>query len=142
MNSKEMGEKIMTADYGFRAVLNTTYEEAIEEVTAALKEEGFGILTEIDVKSTLKKKLDADFRRYVILGACNPNLAYQALQNELEIGLLLPCNVIVYETDEGQSVVSIVNPISMLGVVEKEDLKGVANEANARLSRVVKKLAG
>lgn len=131
----------MTADYGFRAVLNTPYEEAIERATAALKEEGFGVLTEIDVKATLKKKLDADFRRYVILGACNPDLAYQALQNELEIGLLLPCNVIVYETDEGQSVVSIVNPISMLGVVEKEDLRGVANEANARLTRVVKKLA-
>lgn len=131
----------MTADYGFRAVLNAPYEETIERATAALKEEGFGILTEIDVKATLKKKLDADFRRYVILGACNPDLAYQALQNELEIGLLLPCNVIVYETDEGQSVVSIVNPISMLGVVEKEDLRGVANEANARLTRVVKKLA-
>ena len=132
----------MTADYGFRAVLNTPYEEAIKRATAALKEEGFGVLTEIDVKATLKKKLDADFRRYVILGACNPNLAYQALQNELEIGLLLPCNVIVYETDEGQSVVSIVNPISMLGVVENEDLKSVANEAEARLTRVVKNLAG
>jgi uncharacterized protein (DUF302 family) len=132
----------MTTDYGFRARLNIPYEEAIDKATAALKEEGFGVLTEIDVKATLKKKLDADFRRYIILGACNPNLAYQALQNELEIGLLLPCNVIVYETDEGQSVVSIVDPISMLGVVEKEELQGVANEAKARLSRVVKKLAG
>jgi uncharacterized protein (DUF302 family) len=132
----------MTTDYGFRARLNIPYEEAIDKATAALKEEGFGVLTEIDVKATLKKKLDADFRRYIILGACNPNLAYQALQNELEIGLLLPCNVIVYETDEGQSVVSIVDPISMLGVVEKEELQGVANEAKARLSRVAKKLAG
>jgi uncharacterized protein (DUF302 family) len=106
-----------------------------------LKEEGFGVLTEIDVQATLKKKLDADFRRYVILGACNPKLAYQALQNELEIGLLLPCNVIVYETNESQSVVSIVDPMSMLGVVEKDELAGVANEAKARLSRVVRKLA-
>lgn len=131
----------MTADYGFRATLNVPYEEAIEQATAALKEEGFGVLTEIDVQATLKKKLDADFRRYVILGACNPKLAYQALQNELEIGLLLPCNVIVYETNESQSVVSIVDPMSMLGVVEKEELEGVANKAKARLSRVVKKLA-
>lgn len=132
----------MTADYGFRAILNIPYEEAIEKATAALKEEGFGVLTEIDVKATLKKKLDADFRRYIILGACNPHLAYQALQNELEIGLLLPCNVIVYETDEGQSVVSIVDPISMLGVVNKDELKGVANEAKTHLTRVIKKLAG
>ena len=131
----------MTTDYGFRATLNVPYEEAIEQATAALQEEGFGILTEIDVQATLKKKLDADFRRYVILGACNPKLAYQALQNELEIGLLLPCNIIVYETTENQSVVSIVDPISMLGVVEKDELEGVANEAKARLGRVVKKLA-
>ena len=130
----------MTTDYGFRASLDVPYEEAIEQATAALKEEGFGVLTEIDVQATLKKKLDADFRRYVILGACNPQLAYQALQNELEIGLLLPCNVIVYETNERQSVVSIVDPMSMLGVIEEDKLMGVANEAKARLARVVKKL--
>ncbi len=130
----------MTTDYGFRTKLNVPYEEAIEKATAALKEEGFGVLTEIDVKATLKKKLDADFRRYIILGACNPNLAYQALQNELEIGLLLPCNVIVYETNEGESVISIVDPLSMLGVVENEALAGVADEAKARLSRVVEAL--
>lgn len=131
----------MTTDYGLRVTLNVPYEEAIERATAALKEEGFGVLTEIDVKATLKKKLDADFQRYVILGACNPNLAHQALQNELEIGLLLPCNVIVYETDEGQSVVSLVDPLAMLGVVESESLQKVANEANARLTRVSEKLA-
>jgi uncharacterized protein (DUF302 family) len=131
----------MTTDYGLQVILNVPYEQAIEKATAALKEEGFGVLTEIDVKATLKKKLDADFRRYVILGACNPNLAYQALQNELEIGLLLPCNVIVYETDEGQAMVSIVNPMAMLGVVENEALQKVANEAQARLTRVVENLA-
>ena len=98
------------------------------------------MLTEIDVKSTLKQKLDTDFRRYIILGACNPNLAYQALQNELEIGLLLPCNVIVYETDEGNSVISIVDPMAMLGVVEQDALKNVADEAKARLTRVIEKL--
>jgi uncharacterized protein (DUF302 family) len=132
----------MTTDYGLRATLNVSYEEAVEKATAALKKEGFGVLTEIDVKATLKNKLDADFRRYVILGACNPPLAYQALQNELEIGLLLPCNVIVYETGEGQSMVSIVNPMAMLGVVENEVLQKVANEAQARLTRVIETLAG
>jgi uncharacterized protein (DUF302 family) len=130
----------MTTDLGLRVTLDLPYEEAIEKATAALKEEGFGVLTEIDVKATLKKKLDADFRRYVILGACNPNLAYQALQNELEIGLLLPCNAIVYETDEGQSVVGIVDPLSMMGVVDSEALQEVANQANARLNRVIDRL--
>ena len=132
----------MATDFGIRVTLDVPYEAAIEKATAALKEEGFGVLTEIDVKGTLKKKLDADFRRYVILGACNPKLAYQALQNELEIGLLLPCNVIVYETDDGQSTVSIVDPLSMMGVVESEPLLQVADQAKARLTRVKEKLAG
>ena len=132
----------MATEFGLQVNLNIPYEAAIEQATAALKEEGFGVLTEIDVKATLKQKLDADFRRYVILGACNPNLAYQALQNELEIGLLLPCNVIVYEIEEGQSVVSIVDPLSMLGVVQSGSLQKVANEANARLTRVSERLAG
>jgi len=83
--------------YGLRAELSIPYDQAVDKVTVALKSEGFGILTEIDVKSTLRKKLDADFRRYVILGACNPPLAYRALQAELDVRLLLPCNVIVYE---------------------------------------------
>ena len=131
----------MPTNYGLTATLNIPYEEAIEKATAALKDEGFGVLTEIDVKATLKKKINADFRRYVILGACNTNLAQQALQNELEIGLLLPCNVIVYETDEGESTVSIVDPMSMMGVTQNENLNNVANEANARLTRVIDKLA-
>ncbi|RME56970.1 MAG: DUF302 domain-containing protein, partial [Caldilineae bacterium] len=116
------------------------YEEAVEKVTAALKEEGFGVLTEIDVKATLKKKLDVDFRRYVILGACNPPLAHKALSTKLDIGLLLPCNVIVYEEDGG-SVVSIVDPIAMLGVAEAEGLEDVAAEAARRLGRVRDALA-
>jgi uncharacterized protein (DUF302 family) len=132
----------MATDFGIRVTLDVPYEAAIEKATAALKEEGFGVLTEIDVKGTLKKKLDADFRRYVILGACNPKLAYQALQNELEIGLLLPCNVVVYETDEGQSTISIIDPLSMMGVVESEPLLQVADQAKARLTRVKEKLAG
>jgi uncharacterized protein (DUF302 family) len=132
--------KIIT-DYALRVRLDLPYEQAIEQVTSALKEQGFGVLTEIDVKATLKKKLDAEFRKYVILGACNPPLAYRALSTELEIGLLLPCNVIVYE-DNGGSVVSIVDPISMLGVVDSPGLEPVANEARARLQRVAKALEG
>ncbi len=125
-----------TTEYAFRTRLDLPYEQAVANVTTALKNEGFGVLTEIDVKATLKQKLDADFRKYVILGACNPSLAHQALNTELEIGLLLPCNVIVYE-DNGGSVVSIVDPISMLGVVESPDLESVAQEARARLQRVI-----
>jgi uncharacterized protein (DUF302 family) len=123
-------------DYAYRTKLDLPYEQAVEKVTEALKGEGFGVLTQIDVKATMKKKLDADFRKYLILGACNPPLAHQALEAELEIGLLLPCNVIVYEEDGG-SVVSIVDPISMLGVVENPNLDPVAREARARLQRVI-----
>ncbi len=128
-----------TTDYAYRTELPVPYDEALERVTSALKDEGFGVLTEIDVKATLKKKLDVDFRRYTILGACNPPLAYQALQAELEIGLLLPCNVIVYEAENG-SVISIVDPISLLGVAENPALESVAGEAKTRLLRVMEAL--
>jgi uncharacterized protein (DUF302 family) len=120
----------------FTVQLDLPYDEAIQRVTGALKEEGFGVLTEIDVKATLKKKLDVDFHRYVILGACNPLLAYQALQADPDIGLLLPCNVIVYEEEDGGSVVSIIDPFSMFSVVDLPDLEPVAAEAHARLRRV------
>lgn len=128
-------------DLALRVRLEIPYEQAIERVTDALKAEGFGVLTEIDVKATMKKKLDADFRKYAILGACNPPLAHRALSTELEIGLLLPCNVIVYE-EGGGSVISIVDPISMLGVVDSPELRPVADEAQARLERVAKALGG
>lgn len=127
--------------YGFRTTLNMPYEDAIAAVTEALKAEGFGVLTEIDVKSTLKKKIDADFRKYAILGACNPRLAHQALSNEIEIGLLLPCNVIVYDDEAGGSIVSIINPLVMMGVVQSDALQHVATEADARLRRVINSLA-
>ena len=127
-----------TIEYGMRTHLNVPYEMAIEQVTAALKVEGFGVLTTIDVKATLKQKLDVDFRRYVILGACNPPLAHRALSTELEIGLLLPCNVIVYEDEDGAgSVVSIVDPHAMLGTGINPALAPVADEAAARLRRVL-----
>ena len=120
--------------------LAASFEEAIDKVGAALEDQGFGILTEIDVKATLKKKLDVDFRRYVILGACNPSLAHQALTTELEIGLLMPCNVIVYEDSEG-SVVSIADPNAMVEMTGSTGLDGVAAEARAKLERVIDALA-
>ncbi len=128
--------------YGMQVSLQgTPYGEAVEKATAALKEEGFGVLTEIDVRSTLKEKLDAEFRPYVILGACNPPLAKQALETELEVGALLPCNVIVYEDESGEgSVVSAVEPMTMLGVVDNPGLTPIAEEVKGRLRRVLESL--
>lgn len=129
-------------DYGMRTHLDLPYDEAIEKVTAALKKEGFGVLTQIDVQATLKQKLDVDFRRYIILGACNPPLAHRAFSTELEIGLLLPCNVIVYEDEDGHgSVVSIIDPIMMLGIGLNPSLSTVGEEASTRLRHVLDDLA-
>lgn len=128
------------SEYGFRIRLAEPTDAAIARVTQALKEQGFGVLTEIDVQATLKKKLDVDFRPYVILGACNPNLAHRALSEELEIGLMLPCNVIVFDDGQGGSVVSIVDPFTMLGVVDNEQLRDVAREADRRLRLVAASL--
>jgi len=120
--------------YGLRVEIPMNYERAVEEATAALKAQGFGVLTTIDVQQTLKQKLDRDFRKYVILGACNPPLADRALHAELDIGLLLPCNVIVYEVSPGRSVVSAMAPMAALGIVgENPALQAVAREADARL---------
>ena len=117
------------------------YEQAVEQATEELKKEGFGILTTIDVKQTLKQKLDKDFRKYTILGACNPPLAHRAFEAELEIGLLLPCNVVVYETGPGRSVVSAMAPMAAMGVVGGNPaLKDVAREADERLRRALKAL--
>jgi uncharacterized protein (DUF302 family) len=115
------------------------YPEAVARTRELLKEEGFGVLTEIDVQKTLKEKLGAEFRKYVILGACNPLLAHRALQAEREIGLILPCNVIVYEEGTG-SVVSVTDPIPALGLVGNDTLRPIAEEAAARLHRVINKL--
>jgi uncharacterized protein (DUF302 family) len=113
-------------EYAFTKVLNTSYDDAVSKITNALKEEGFGVLTEIDVKATLKEKLGVDFRKYVILGACNPPYAHRTLQADLDVGLLLPCNVIVYETDDKKAYVSAINPVSALEVIKNEDLKKIA----------------
>ena len=127
--------------YGLRATIPVPFERALELATAALKAEGFGVLTTIDVQHTLKQKLDRDFRKYVILGACNPPLADRALHAELEVGLLLPCNVIVYEDTPGTSVVSAMAPMATLGIVgSNTEVEAVAQEADARLRRAVTSL--
>jgi uncharacterized protein (DUF302 family) len=132
-----------TLRYGFeRKLADTTFDQAVEKVTAALKSEGFGVLTEIDVKATLRKKLDVDFRRYVILGACNPSLAHRALAAEPQIGLLLPCNVVVQEAPEGGVVVSIADPRPMFTMVDNAAVAPVAAEAEERLRRVIDEVGG
>ncbi len=122
--------------YGFSKTTDYTFEEAIQKVTDELKKEGFGVLTTIDVKETLKNKLNVDFKKYTILGACNPPLAHQALQAEEELGLLLPCNVIVYEK-EGKSVVSVFDPMIMAHIIDNPDMKTVAEEVKKKLERVL-----
>jgi len=124
--------------YGLQISVPIAFEDALTRTTDALKSQGFGVLTTIDVKATLKAKLDRDFRKYVILGACNPPLADRALAAELEVGLLLPCNVIVYETGPSSSVVSAMAPLAALGVVgENAALAHVAREADARLRQAL-----
>jgi uncharacterized protein (DUF302 family) len=122
--------------YGFSKTIDLSFENTIEKVIDELKKEGFGVLTTIDVKETLKKKIDVDFKKYTILGACNPPLAHKALQAEEEIGLLLPCNVIVYEKDN-KTAVSVFNPGLMSQVVDNKNLKPVADEVKEKLKRVL-----
>ena len=130
--------------YGLRVDVPLDYEQAVERTTTALKEEGFGVLTTIDVKQTLKQKLDADFRRYVILGACNPPLAYAALSADPSVGLLLPCNVAVEATDDGTSIVRLTDPSVLLtsrALAENSTLRRVADDARQRLVRVAAALS-
>ncbi len=124
---------------GLTVRLQANFDVALRRVTEALKVEGFGVLTEIDVRETLKKKLDVDFRQYKILGACNPPLAYRALTAAPEVGLLLPCNVVVAEV-EGGTEVALVDPIAMLGFVNRPELEPIAEEARVRLGRVARAL--
>jgi len=122
--------------YGFSKTVDMSYEQTIEKVTAELKKEGFGVLTSIDVKETLKQKINVDFKKYTILGACNPPIAHKALQEEEEIGLLLPCNVIVYEKD-GKTRVSIFDPMVMTWIMENDQMKPIATEVQEKLQRVL-----
>ena len=127
-------------DFGIRKTLRTAYDDALARVPEALKSEGFGVLTEIDMQSTLKQKLGVDFRRYKILGACNPPLAHEALQTELEIGLMLPCNVIVYEDDDGHAVVVAVDPTRTMASTGNTKLAELAEAVKEKLSRALTKL--
>ena len=126
--------------YYFNKTLHGKFEDIIDKVTEGLKEEGFGILTEIDIKETLKKKLDVDFKKYRILGACNPPYAYKALLAENKIGTMLPCNVIVQEVEAGVIEVAAVNPMASMMAVENENLNTIAKEITVKLEKIVKAL--
>lgn len=128
--------------YGFGATVDLPYDKAVERTREELAKEGFGVLTEIDVAATLKKKLDVDFRPYVILGACNPPLAHKALTAERDIGLLLPCNVIVYaEDDRGKSTIAAMDPEAALALTGNGDVAPIAKDVKQRLERVIKALS-
>lgn len=133
-------QQLQHSKYAFAKTIDLAYTEAVEKVRGALQDQGFGVLCEIDLKEKLREKLGVDFRNYVILGACNPPLAYKTLQEEINIGLLLPCNVIVYEADEsGKSVVAAIDARTMLSVAGSNNaaLNAVATEVNEKLKRVV-----
>ena len=123
-------------EYGYKRKVGYSFDEAVQRTREELPKEGFGVLTEIDVKATLKKKLDVDYDNYIILGACNPPFAYQALQAEKDIGLLLPCNIIVYQ-DAGETYVSAILPTAAMSMVENSDLGGIAHQVEAKLKKVV-----
>ncbi|MGK7396608.1 MAG: DUF302 domain-containing protein [Candidatus Cyclobacteriaceae bacterium M3_2C_046] len=126
--------------YYFEKTVDYSFDEAVEKVTEELKKEGFGVLTEIDVQATLKKKLDIDFRKYQILGACNPPFAHKALLAENKIGAMLPCNVIVQELDNGKTEVAAVDPVASMQAVENDELSDIANEIRAKLEKVIENL--
>ena len=126
--------------YGIGKSVPLPYDQAVERTREALQRQGFGVLTEIDVKATLKQKLDVDFKKYVILGACNPPLAWQGFQAEPDIGLLLPCNVVVYEEEAMRSRVAVLDPLVQLGITGRVDIEPLAREARERLERALGEL--
>lgn len=128
--------------YGFDIQVDYDYDTAVTRVTEALKDEGFGVLTEIDVKATLKKKIDVDRKPYIILGACNPQLAHQALDADPDIGVLLPCNVVVREDEDGKTTVLFMDPAAVMGLVDKPGVEKLAEEVKQRLIRVRDSLRG
>ena len=128
------------APYAIGRSVPLPYEKAVARIRDALQQQGFGVLTEIDVQATLKKKLDVDFKKYVILGACNPPLAYQGFQAEADIGLLLPCNVVVYEETPARSRVAVLDPVAQLGISERTDLEPVAKQAREKLEKALQSI--
>ena len=131
-----------TTTYAIGTTVPLEYEDALARTRDALAREGFGVLTEIDVRSTMKKKLDVDFRPYTILGACNPSLAYQALNTELDIGLLLPCNVVVYAGERpGTAVIAAMDPVTALALTGNEAMRPIAEKVRARLERALAQVA-
>jgi len=126
--------------YYFSKILNTDFDSAISRVTDELKKEGFGVLTEIDVKETFKKKLDVDFRKYRILGACNPNFAFEAIKSEDKVGTMLPCNVVVQEHENGKIEVSAIDPIASMMAIKNDSLGDVASSVSGKLRRVIENL--
>ena len=126
--------------YSIDKILDMPFDDAVNRVVEELKKEGFGVLTDIDVQTTLKKKLDVDFRKYRILGACNPPFAYKALQAERRIGTMLPCNVIVQETDAGQIEVSAIDPIASMRAIENPNLQEIADQIRDKLKKVIERL--
>lgn len=129
-----------TTSYAIGRSVPLAYEQAVARIRDTLQQQGFGVLTEIDVQATLKKKLDVDFKKYVILGACNPPLAYQGFQAEPDVGLLLPCNVVVYEEGPTQSRVAVLDPVAQLGISGREDLAPVARQAREKLERALEQV--
>ena len=128
------------ASLGIQKTLDMGFDDALTKIPEALKSEGFGVLTEIDVQQTLKKKLDVNFRRYRILGACNPPFAHKALQHSLDVGMLMPCNVIVYETDDGRTVVSAVDPMQTMAAQGDPEMRPLADAVQQKLKKVVDSL--
>jgi len=128
--------------YGFSTEMTGDFDDAIDLVTGALKQEGFGVLTSIDVQATMKAKLDVDGKPYTILGACNPPLAHKALEADPDLGLLLPCNVVVRENDKGSITVSFMDPQAVLGLVDRDDIAELAADVQGRLKRVCASLGG
>ena len=127
--------------YYFSKIVNLPFEETVQRVTEQLKQEGFGVLTEIDVKATFKKKLDVDFRNYRILGACNPPFAYRALQAERMVGAMLPCNVIVQEVNESQTEIAAIDPVASMQAIDNPELAEIAGQVRLKLKSVVEKVA-
>jgi uncharacterized protein (DUF302 family) len=130
----------MMMTYHFTKEMDADFDEAIERVTHELKKEGFGVLTDIDVKATLKKKIDIDFRRYRILGACNPPFAHRAMMEEPNIGLMLPCNVVVQELDDGKVRISAIDPVASMMAVKNPALGGIADQVREKMKNVISSL--